>query len=356
VIVSASASRSVIRASWARLRGHTPARIAIGRAGSGLPTAAHLEFQAAHARARDAVHARLDADAMLEKLIARGFAALHVRSAAGSREEFLRRPDLGRALSAQGKARVSEPMLAPDVVIVIGDGLSSVAVERNAMAVLDHLWPQLRASALALAPIIVAEQARVALADEIGELLQAKVSVIMIGERPGLSAADSLGMYLTYAPRVGRVDSERNCISNIRDGGMGAQQAAVQAADLIRSMLAHGASGILLASRADRLAGQAANLITGVLGAALIALALVRPVNAADAPSGAASCSGCHPAKAFVDTAVPRLAGRTPAEIVAAMQGFKSGKLPSTVMGGIAKGFSDSEIEAIAAWYGAQRQ
>jgi ethanolamine ammonia-lyase small subunit len=254
--VNERASPSIIRQSWARLRVHTPARIALGRAGGGLPTPAYLEFQGAHARARDAVHAKLDVNAMLEKIAGRGWAALNVHSAAQSREEFLRRPDLGRALSGESRARLSEPMVAPGVAIVVGDGLSSLAVECNALAVLEHLWPRLQAAGLQLAPIIVAEQARVALADEIGEIMQAKVSVMMIGERPGLSAADSLGMYLTYDPRAGRVNSERNCISNIRAGGMGAQEAAAQAADLVRSMLAHRASGIALASRTGRLAEQ----------------------------------------------------------------------------------------------------
>ena len=246
---------AVIRQSWARLRVHTPARIALGRTGGGLPTPAYLEFQAAHARARDAVHAKLDVNAMLEKIAGRGWAALNVHSAAQSREEFLRRPDLGRALSGESKARLSEPMVAPDVVIVVGDGLSSIAVECNAMPVLERLWPALAEAGLQLASIVVAEQARVALADEIGAIVQAKLSVMMIGERPGLSAADSLGLYLTYDPRVGRVDSERNCISNIPAGGMRAQEAAAQAADLVGSMLAHRASGIALASRMGRLAG-----------------------------------------------------------------------------------------------------
>ena len=237
---------SVIRQSWAQLRAFTPARIAIGRAGSGLPTGAYLEFQAAHARARDAVHARLDVDAMVEQISGHGWAALRVHSAAPSREEFLRRPDLGRALSAESKARLSEPMVSPDVVIVVGDGLSSIAVERNAISVLEHLWPSLRAQGLQLAPIIVAEQARVALADEIGELLQARLSVMLIGERPGLSAADSLGMYLTYAPRTGRLDSERNCISNIHREGMAAEHAAAGAFDLVQSMLRFTASGVAL--------------------------------------------------------------------------------------------------------------
>jgi ethanolamine ammonia-lyase small subunit len=235
--------------SWAGLRQHTPARIAIGRAGSGLPTRAYLEFQAAHARARDAVHAVFDVDSIVRSIAACGWPVIAVRSAAEDRQAFLRKPELGRRLSAESRARLSEPLVAPDVAIVVGDGLSSVAVERNALAVLRVLCPGLQAAGLQVGPIALALQARVALADEIGELLQAKVSLILIGERPGLSAADSLGMYLTFAPRVGRVDSERNCISNIRDGGMSAADAAAQAADLIRAMLEHRASGVLLASR-----------------------------------------------------------------------------------------------------------
>jgi ethanolamine ammonia-lyase small subunit len=245
----ASVTQAAVPESWLALRRHTPARVAIGRVGSGLPTHAYLEFQAAHARARDAVHAALDLDAMMQRLAAYGWPAIPVRSAAADRQVYLRAPELGRRLSAESKGRLSEPMVAPDVVIVIGDGLSSVAVERNAAPVLQCLGPRLAAAGLQLAPIILAVQARVALADEIGELLQARISLIMIGERPGLSAADSLGIYLTFAPRVGCVDSERNCISNIRAGGMSAEDAAAQAADLIRCMLEHQASGVLLASR-----------------------------------------------------------------------------------------------------------
>jgi ethanolamine ammonia-lyase small subunit len=245
--------RAVVRQgvpeSWLALRRHTPARIAIGRAGSGLPTGAYLDFQAAHARARDAVHAALDADALAQRIVACGVPVITVRSAAADRQAYLRVPDLGRRLAAESKARLSEPMVAPDVAIVIGDGLSAVAVERNAVPVLGALAPALAVAGLRFAPIVLSLQARVALADEIGEVLQAKLSLIMIGERPGLSAADSLGIYLTFAPRIGRLDSERNCISNIREGGMSAAEAAAQAANLIRSMLEHQASGVLLGSK-----------------------------------------------------------------------------------------------------------
>jgi len=245
-------ARRPVPASWLELRKHTPARIAIGRAGAGLPTRAYLNFQAAHARARDAVHAQLDMNAMAQVIAARGLAVVRVASAAENRQAYLRMPDLGRALSPESKARLSEPMIAPDVVVVVGDGLSSVAVERHALSVLDLLCKRIADLGLRLAPIVLAAGARVALADEIGELLQAKLSVILIGERPGLSAADSLGMYLTFEPRRGRVDSERNCISNVHAGGMRAEEAASRATDLIKAMLEYRASGVALAARISR--------------------------------------------------------------------------------------------------------
>jgi ethanolamine ammonia-lyase small subunit len=233
--------------SWIALRRHTPARIGIGRAGFGLRVTAHLDFQAAHARARDAVRARLDVDALARQIADCGLSSTAVRSAALDRQAFLRRPDLGRRLADESTALLSEPMVAPDVVIVVGDGLSSVAVEHNAMAALTPLCGWLRDSGSVVGPIVIATQARVALADQIGELLQARVSIIMLGERPGLSAADSLGMYLTYEPRVGRLDSERNCISNIRSEGMAAEDAAARAFELVQLMFEFGASGVPLA-------------------------------------------------------------------------------------------------------------
>jgi ethanolamine ammonia-lyase small subunit len=226
------------------LRRFTPARIGLGRVGHGLPLRAHLAFQAAHARARDAVRATLDADALAAAVAAGGWPVLGVRSAAADKPTYLRRPDLGRVLAAASKAALSEPMVAPDVVIVLGDGLSSAAIARHAVPVLEALWPRLQG--LRLAPVIVATGARVALADQIGELMQARVAVMMIGERPGLSVTRSLGLYLTYAPRVGRLDSERNCISNVHEDGLSAATAALQASELIRSMLAQHASGVAL--------------------------------------------------------------------------------------------------------------
>lgn len=244
-----SATAVVQPDGWSGLRRFTEARIALGRAGSGLPTAAHLAFQAAHAQARDAVHVPLDVPALLADIAAQGWECVSVASAAPDRATYLKRPDLGRRLSAEGVARLSEPAAAPDVVLVVADGLSSTAVAANAVPVLAALIPRLTASGRRVGPIVVATQARVALGDPVGAILQARASVVLVGERPGLSAADSLGLYLTWMPRPGRVDSERNCISNIRLGGTPPDAAAEQAAALLAAMFAEERSGVALAAR-----------------------------------------------------------------------------------------------------------
>jgi len=233
--------------SWRGLRQFTAARIALGRVGSGLPTAAHLAFQAAHAEARDAVQTPLDVPALLAQLAPLAGEVVTVASAAPDRASYLRRPDLGRCLSVAGQAALSVPFKAPDIALVIGDGLSSRAVQHNAVPVLSALLPRLAAAGFSVGPLVVATQARVALGDEIGELLQARCTILLIGERPGLSAADSLGMYLTWQPRRGRVDSERNCLSNIRPGGMSAEAAAEACLVLVQAMVRHGCAGVGLA-------------------------------------------------------------------------------------------------------------
>ncbi len=237
---------AVSKDDWADLRRFTAARIALGRSGAGLPTAAHLAFQAAHAQARDAVQTPLDTTAVMNALTASGWPALRVASAAPDRPTYLQRPDLGRLLSEPSQAALSVPMAGCDVVLVVGDGLSSAAIEANAVPTLAALIPLLRQAGLRIAPIIVATQARVALGDHVGEMLQADVAIVLIGERPGLSAVDSLGLYLTWRPRRGRVDAERNCISNVRAGGLDPACAARQAAALVDSMVAHQAAGIAL--------------------------------------------------------------------------------------------------------------
>lgn len=216
---------------WQVLRQFTSARIALGRTGGSLPTAPMLEFQLAHARARDAVHLPFDAAAIEAQLAGMGLESLRVHSAVPSRESYLQRPDLGRRLDAPSRALLQSCAESAahdhDAVFVIADGLSALAVHSHAVGVLALAHAALKERGWRLAPVVIAEQSRVALSDEIGELLRAGQVAILIGERPGLSSADSLGIYLTHAPRVGRTDAERNCISNIRpDGGLNYTQAA----------------------------------------------------------------------------------------------------------------------------------
>jgi ethanolamine ammonia-lyase small subunit len=204
---------------WDALRRFTNARIALGRAGSSLPTAPLLAFQLAHAQARDAVHEPLDVQALSEALKHAGFDTLKAASAAPDRDHYLRRPDLGRRLSDESAAHLAQqPAGDSDVVFVIADGLSAFAAQRHAVPLLTKLRASL--DGWNIAPVVIATQARVALGDCIGEMMRAKMVVVMIGERPGLSSPDSLGLYVTYAPRTGRSDAERNCISNVRPEGL----------------------------------------------------------------------------------------------------------------------------------------
>jgi ethanolamine ammonia-lyase small subunit len=233
---------------WAELRHHTPARIGMGRSGNALPTAEVLRFAAAHAAARDAVHVPLDAAALHAALTAHGWPAVHhVTSRAADRAEYLRRPDLGRRLAEPDAQRLyALQAAAADLCVVLADGLSAPAVQRHALSLLDALRTALDAGGVALtwAPLVIATQARVALADEIGALLQARTALILIGERPGLSSPDSLGAYLTHAPALGRSDAERNCVSNIRPQGLPYANAAARIAWLLREALRRGATGV----------------------------------------------------------------------------------------------------------------
>jgi ethanolamine ammonia-lyase small subunit len=206
---------------WQALRALTPARIALGRAGASLPTRAHLEFQLAHARARDAVHDGLDVPRLQADLRAAGLESVALRSAAPDRATYLQRPDLGRRLVDDARARLAGLTAGKvDAALVVADGLSARAAQRHAVPVLEALVPRLRDAGWRLAPVVVAEQARVALGDEVGAALDAALVVVLLGERPGLTAPDSLGAYLTWAPRPGRTDAERNCVSNIRPEGL----------------------------------------------------------------------------------------------------------------------------------------
>jgi ethanolamine ammonia-lyase small subunit len=213
---------------WTLLRRHTRARIGLGRAGDSLPTVRHLEFQLAHARARDAVHQPFEPDRVRAQLT--GLPTVPLRSQAYDRATYLQRPDLGRRLNPDDAAALQPGEY--DAAFVIADGLSARAVHDHAAPMLHAILARL--TDWRIAPIVLCEQARVAVGDEIGALLGARMVAILIGERPGLSAADSLGIYLTYDPRIGRRDSERNCLSNIRPpDGLGYAEAAHKLAFLM---------------------------------------------------------------------------------------------------------------------------
>ena len=214
------------RDKLASLRAATPARIFLPRAGLALRTPANLQFQLDHAEARDAVHERLDIETLIETLRSRGLEVLRLASAAPDRRTYLLRPDLGRELDEASRARLAGSVGDYDIVFVIADGLSARAISSHAIALLDEALPTFQQGSWKLAPVVVVEQGRVAIGDEIGEILGAKLVAMLLGERPGLSSPDSLGVYLTFAPRVGRNDAERNCLSNIRSQGMSYSEAA----------------------------------------------------------------------------------------------------------------------------------
>ena len=217
----------VIENPWRSLRAITNARIALGRAGVSQPTRHHLAFQLAHARARDAVHSALDAQQLADDLGAAGFSPVSLTSAAADRSTYLQRPDLGRRLSEESASVLSTATSGNvDCVFVVADGLSAIATQRHAVPLLEEVSRRLDITTRALAPVAIVQQGRVAIGDEIGERLGADLVVVLIGERPGLSSPDSLGVYLTWAPRVGRTDAERNCISNIREAGLSYEEAA----------------------------------------------------------------------------------------------------------------------------------
>ncbi|AQV96260.1 ethanolamine ammonia-lyase [Cupriavidus necator] len=230
---------------WQRLRRFTRARIALGRTGHSQTTDAVLAFGLAHAQARDAVHLPLDVGAVTAALDAAAVPNVAVHSAAPDRADYLRRPDLGRRLDDASRERLAaaRPREAPDVVFVMADGLSALATQTHALPLLDATRQRLP-QGWRIGPVVVAEQSRVALGDEIGEILGARQVVMLIGERPGLSSPDSLGIYLTYAPRTGRTDAERNCISNVRPEGLPYAQAADRLAFLLRGAAALGRSGV----------------------------------------------------------------------------------------------------------------
>jgi len=229
----------------------TPARLALGRVGAGMPTDEVLRFGWAHAMARDAIHAALDVAKLEAALQEQRWSTLQACSRATDRVTYLRRPDLGRVLDPHEPAKLRAMNVAPGrLCVVIGDGLSSLAVDRHAAPLLAALKPLL-AEELESAPVVIATQARVALADDIADVLSSKLSIMLIGERPGLSSPDSLGIYITHAPFKGRSDADRNCISNVRPEGLSYAAAAFKLAWLVREALQRGLTGVDLKDESD---------------------------------------------------------------------------------------------------------
>jgi len=237
------------------LRRLTPARIALGRTGTSMPTSAQLDFQYAHAQARDAVHLPFDSAGLSAQLAERGRASLRLHSAATDRNSYLQRPDLGRKLSDESAQALRDYALANpggvDLAIVVADGLSALAVHRHTLPFLARMEDQIVNDGWSVSPVILVEQGRVAVADEIGELLGAKMVVILIGERPGLSSPDSLGLYFTYNPKVGLTDAYRNCISNVRLEGLSYGMAAHRLLYLMREACRRQLSGVNLKDEAQ---------------------------------------------------------------------------------------------------------
>jgi ethanolamine ammonia-lyase small subunit len=245
---------SVSDEPWAELRRFTAARIALPRSGASLATGPLLEFRLAHARARDAVQAELDEARLAASLASLGLPVLAVASAAPDRQSYLLRPDLGRTLADDATARLAAHAGSGyDLAFVIADGLSARAVETHAQPLLALLLPRLAAASWRVAPLVVVRHGRVALGDAVARALAAEIAVVLIGERPGLSAPDSMGAYLTFRPTAETTDAGRNCVSNIRPEGLAYADAAFRLAHLLTAMRARRLSGVALKDDGDRL-------------------------------------------------------------------------------------------------------
>lgn len=238
--------------AWNMLREFTDARIALGRSGASLPTHEVLRFGLAHAQARDAVHQPFDSETLARQLQALGLQTLDAHSAAADRHIYLNRPDLGRMLSEESRSALTAARVpAHDLLLVVGDGLSSHAVHRQSVGLIKALLPYMETLGISLAPVVLAHQSRVALGDDIGETLNSKAVAILIGERPGLSSPDSLGVYLTWRPERKRLESDRNCISNIRPEGLNYEAAAFKLAWLLEQAFLRRLTGVRLKDESD---------------------------------------------------------------------------------------------------------
>lgn len=230
---------------WQSLKAFTGARIALGRTGSALPLKECLAFRMAHAHARDAVHSMLESGALAAGLQGMELPVLLLHSRAVNRDAYLKRPDWGRRADDGSLAHLRKwHPKGYDIAIVIADGLSATAVNRYALPVIFHLLPLVQGAGLTLAPVSLVQQGRVAIGDEIGSMLEAKLVLVLIGERPGLSAPDSMGAYLTFAPAPGLTDESRNCVSNIRPDGLSCPDAAEKIGYLVRESLRLRLSGV----------------------------------------------------------------------------------------------------------------
>jgi ethanolamine ammonia-lyase small subunit len=238
---------------WAALRSLTAARIGLARAGASLATVPLLDVRLAHARARDAVHEPLDMARLAADLTALNLTVVHAESQATDRQQHLMRPDLGRVLAPDSEAALARHCGAHDVAFVVADGLSARAVQTHAAPVLAATLPALRAEAWRIAPVAVVRYGRVAIGDPVAALLRADCVAVLIGERPGLTAPDSMGAYLTWQPHPQSTDADRNCISNIRPEGIGYPDAALKLVHLLRAMRARRLSGVRLKDDSDRL-------------------------------------------------------------------------------------------------------
>lgn len=251
----------VIDNAWERLRTFTDARIGLGRAGVSVPTRHSLEFQLAHAQAIDAVHSPLNIDGLIAALMDQDWCPnaepIRLHSQAEHRDMYLQRPDLGRALSQSSQQALEDHRYISDteydLAIVIVDGLSALAIEENTVPFLSQLLPPLTSASQpwSIAPLCIVEQGRVAIGDHIGELLNAKCVIVLIGERPGLSSPDSMGLYLTWGPKKGLTDAYRNCISNIRIAGLNYPEAARKTSYLLNEARTKKLSGVQLKDRTD---------------------------------------------------------------------------------------------------------
>ena len=238
---------------WDALRQLTAARIGLKRTGAAISTAPLLEFRLAHARARDAVQEPLEAARLATELATLGCPIVTVASAAEDQSAYLMRPDLGRQLGAEASAALATHRGEYGTVFVVADGLSAGAVMRHAGPVLARALPALRAQGWTIAPLVVVRHGRVAVGDAIANAVGAECVALLIGERPGLTAPDSMGAYLTWHPHAGSSDADRNCISNIRPAGIRYEAASFKIVHLLQAMRARRLSGVRLKDESDRL-------------------------------------------------------------------------------------------------------